>query len=114
MFYYSYQKTESAFKTTAERTTSLFGGLTNKISQMKNSESFKSFEEKVGSTLENVKVKFPNLILNLNLLMKIFQTKVSSSRSNSVHSFENYHEGARSTTSSVPQSPIIEEKPLPQ
>lgn len=53
----SYQKTESAFKTTAEKTSSLFGGLTNKISQMKNSDSFKSFEERVGSTLENVKVR---------------------------------------------------------
>lgn len=53
----SYQKTESAFKTTAEKTTSLFGGLSSKISQMKNSDSFKSFEERVGATLENVKVR---------------------------------------------------------
>uniref|UniRef100_A0A1B0DQZ0 Tumor protein D54 n=1 Tax=Phlebotomus papatasi TaxID=29031 RepID=A0A1B0DQZ0_PHLPP len=50
-----YQKTENVFKSTAEKTSSLFGGLSSKISQMKNSESFKSFEERVGSAYENVK-----------------------------------------------------------
>lgn len=58
--FYSFQKTESAVKTAAEKTSSLFsgitGGFTSKISQMKNSESFKSFEERVGSAYENVKV----------------------------------------------------------
>ncbi|XP_059615419.1 tumor protein D54 isoform X2 [Phlebotomus argentipes] len=88
-----YQKTENVFKSTAEKTSSLFGGLSTKISQMKNSESFKSFEERVGSAYENVK------------------TKVSNSRSNSVHSFSDYHEDSR--TSTAPQSPTIpEEKPL--
>ncbi|XP_055701382.1 tumor protein D52 isoform X3 [Phlebotomus papatasi] len=88
-----YQKTENVFKSTAEKTSSLFGGLSSKISQMKNSESFKSFEERVGSAYENVK------------------TKVSNSRSNSVHSFSDYHEDSR--TSTAPQSPTIpEEKPL--
>lgn len=69
-----YQKTESVIKTTAEKTTSLLGGLgsglTSKIGQLKNSESFRSFEEKVGSAYENVK------------------TKVTTSRSNSMQSFE--------------------------
>ncbi|XP_055686645.1 uncharacterized protein LOC129791973 isoform X6 [Lutzomyia longipalpis] len=88
-----YQKTENVFKSAGEKTSSLFGGLTTKISQMKNSESFKSFEERVGSAYENVK------------------TKVSNSRSNSVHSFSDYHEESR--TSTAPQSPSIpEEKPL--
>lgn len=48
-------------KSTAEKTTSLFGGLgtgfTSKMGQLKNSESFRSFEEKVGSAYENVKVR---------------------------------------------------------
>lgn len=58
--YNSYQKTESVVKTTAEKATTIFGGfgtgLTTKLGQIKNSESFRSFEEKVGSALENVKV----------------------------------------------------------
>ena len=43
-------------KATAEKTSSIFSGFTSKISQMKNSESFKSFEERVGGAYENVKV----------------------------------------------------------
>lgn len=69
-----YQKTESVIKTTAEKTTSLLGGfgssVTSKIGQLKNSESFRSFEERVGSAYENVK------------------TKVVTSRSNSTQSFD--------------------------
>ncbi|GAB0094704.1 uncharacterized protein DMENIID0001_100290 [Sergentomyia squamirostris] len=89
-----YQKTENVLKTTAEKTSSIFGGLTTKISAMKNSESFKSFEERMGSAYENVK------------------TKVSNSRSNSVHSFSDYHEESR--TSTAPQSPTIPEEKLPK
>ncbi|XP_069678342.1 uncharacterized protein [Periplaneta americana] len=67
-----YQKTESVIKTTAEKTTSLLGGfgssVTSKIGQLKNSESFRSFEERVGSAYEN--------------------TKVVTSRSNSTQSFD--------------------------
>lgn len=55
-----YQKTESAIKTTAEKTTSILGGLTsgltNRLSQMKKSDSYRSIEERVGSAYENVKV----------------------------------------------------------
>lgn len=69
-----YQKTESVIKSTAEKTTSLLGGLgsgiTMKIGQLKNSESFRSFEEKVGTAYENVK------------------TKVTTSRSNSMQGFD--------------------------
>ncbi|KAK7603169.1 hypothetical protein V9T40_003168 [Parthenolecanium corni] len=69
-----YQKTESVIKPIAEKTTSIFGGfgtgLTSKLGQLKNSESFRSLEEKVGSAYENVK------------------TRVSTSRSNSVQSFD--------------------------
>lgn len=69
-----YQKTESVIKSTAEKTTSLLGGLgsgiTMKLGQLKNSESFRSFEEKVGTAYENVK------------------TKVTTSRSNSMQGFD--------------------------
>lgn len=55
-----FQKTESALKTTAEKTTSILGGLTSgltyKLSQMKKSDSYRSIEERVGSAYENVKV----------------------------------------------------------
>jgi len=58
--FFRYQKTESVIKPIAEKTTSIFGGigsgLTNKLGQLKNSESFRSLEEKVGSAFENVKV----------------------------------------------------------
>lgn len=59
--YFSYQTAESALKSTAEKTTSIFGGLTSglssKITQMKKSDSYRSLEEKMGSAYENVKVK---------------------------------------------------------
>ncbi|XP_046810823.1 tumor protein D52 isoform X4 [Lucilia cuprina] len=68
-----FQRTESVLKSTGEKTASVFssitGGISSKFSQMKNSESMRSIEEKVGSAYENVK------------------TKVSTSRSGSVSSF---------------------------
>lgn len=68
-----FQKTESVFKTTAEKTTSILGGfgsgLSMKLGQMRNSDSFRSLEERVGSAYENMK------------------TKVVPSRSNSMQSF---------------------------
>ncbi|XP_019867449.2 tumor protein D52 isoform X1 [Aethina tumida] len=78
-----------------QKTTSVLGGITgsitNKIGQMRHSESFKSIEEKVGSAYENVK------------------TKVVS-RSNSTQSLD---EAGRSRSGSVVTSPTIpEEKPL--
>lgn len=58
---FRYQKTESVIKSTAEKTTSIIGGLTggitSKLGQMRNSESFRSIEERMGSAYENVKVK---------------------------------------------------------
>lgn len=57
---FRYQKTESVIKTTAEKTTSILGGITagvsSKLGQMRNSESFRSIEERVGTAYENVKV----------------------------------------------------------
>ncbi|XP_063699718.1 tumor protein D52 isoform X2 [Culicoides brevitarsis] len=82
-----FQKTESVVKTAAEKTSSLFsgitGGFTSKISQMKNSESFKSFEERVGNAYENVK------------------TKVSTSRSGSITSFNEVQDGSLATTPTI-------------
>jgi len=86
-----YHKTNEVVKTAAEKTSSLFSGFTTKLSQMKNSESFKSFEGKVGGAYESVK------------------TKVSTSRSGSVQSFNDIASSANNTT---PSSPIHEEKPI--
>ncbi|XP_065572794.1 tumor protein D54-like isoform X4 [Artemia franciscana] len=69
-----YQKTETVIKVTAEKTTSFFGGLGSNLSQkiggIKETATFKSLEEKVGSAYTNVK------------------SKVVTSRSNSTHDFE--------------------------
>ncbi|BES91980.1 Tumour protein D52 family [Nesidiocoris tenuis] len=95
-----YQKTESVIKATTEKTTSILGGigsgLTSKIGQLKNSESFKSFEEKVGSAYENVK------------------TKVSTSRSSSMQSFDDALREAegRRMTSPATTPTIKEDAPL--
>lgn len=60
IFLCSYQKTASALSTTAEKTTSIFGGLTSgissKITQMKKSDSYRTLEEKVDSAYNTVKV----------------------------------------------------------
>ena len=54
-----FQRTESVLKSTSEKTASVFGsitsGISSKFSQMKNSESMRSIEGKVGSAYENVK-----------------------------------------------------------
>lgn len=78
-----------------QKTSSVIGGIagniTNRLGQMRHSESFKSFEEKVGSAYENVK------------------TKVVS-RSGSNHSLD---EAGRSRSGSSVTSPTIpEDKPL--
>ncbi|XP_045024633.1 tumor protein D52 isoform X2 [Daphnia magna] len=57
----TYQKTETALKTTAEKTTTFLGGITGglsaKIGAVKNSDTFRSMEERVGSVYTNVKSK---------------------------------------------------------
>lgn len=56
-----YQKTETALKSTAEKTTSFLGGIgtgiTAKLGAVKNSDTFRSMEERVGSVYTNVKSK---------------------------------------------------------
>ncbi|XP_008207472.1 tumor protein D54 isoform X2 [Nasonia vitripennis] len=94
-----YQKTESVLKNTAEKTTSILGGfgsgLSMKIGQMRNSDSFRSLEEKVGSAYENVK------------------GRVTPSRSNSTQSFDEAlrEAGASRRASAAPSatSPTIPE-----
>jgi hypothetical protein len=79
----AYQKTESAIKATAEKTTSLFGGIgsamSQKIGALKNTESFRSMEERVSTAVSSVK------------------TKMGGSRSGSVQSFD---EALREATAS--------------
>uniref|UniRef100_A0A1B6LKQ0 Tumor protein D54 n=2 Tax=Graphocephala atropunctata TaxID=36148 RepID=A0A1B6LKQ0_9HEMI len=91
-----YQKTESVIKTTAEKTTSILGGLgsglTSKIGALKNSESFRSFEDKIGSAYENVK------------------TKVTTSRSNSMVNFEEALREAEANRKSPVTTPTINEE----
>lgn len=97
-----FQKTESVFKSTAEKTTSILGGfgsgISMKLGQMRNSDSFRSLEERVGSAYENVK------------------TKVVPSRSNSTQSFDDALREAEATrrASAVPlaTSPTIPEDKL--
>ncbi|XP_046810822.1 tumor protein D52 isoform X3 [Lucilia cuprina] len=82
-----FQRTESVLKSTGEKTASVFssitGGISSKFSQMKNSESMRSIEEKVGSAYENVKVSYEHN----NFMCQSHATKVSTSRSGSVSSF---------------------------
>ncbi|XP_017782873.1 PREDICTED: uncharacterized protein LOC108567111 [Nicrophorus vespilloides] len=80
-----------------QKTTSLIGGftggITNKIGQMRHSESFKSFEEKAASAIENVKTKVGGV-----------------SRSGSQQSLD---DALRSRSGSVATSPTIpEDKPI--
>lgn len=92
-----YQKTETALKTTAGKTTSVLGGITSKmtqkISEMKQSDSFRSFEERVGSAYENVKSKV-------------------SSRSSSVQSLSDLQNDERRNSVTTPTA-IPEEKTDP-
>lgn len=99
-----FQRTESVCKQAAGLTTSILGGfgsgITMKLGQMRNSDSFRSLEEKVGSAYENVK------------------GKVTPSRSASTQSFDEALREAEASrrasgVPSVATSPTIpEEKPL--
>ncbi|CAG4978310.1 unnamed protein product [Parnassius apollo] len=93
-----YQKTESVIKSTAEKTTSILGGITagvsNRLGQMRNSDSFRSIEERVGTAYENVKGKV-------------------ASRSNSTQSFDEALRDASRAPSGAASPTIPEHKPLP-
>ncbi|XP_058459816.1 tumor protein D52 isoform X1 [Malaya genurostris] len=92
-----YQKTETAIKSTAGKTTSVFGGITSKmtqkLSEMKQSDSYRSFEEKVGTAYENVRSKV-------------------SSRSSSVQSLSDLQNDDRRSSVTTPTA-IPEEKTVP-
>uniref|UniRef100_A0AAG5D5B9 Tumor protein D54 n=1 Tax=Anopheles atroparvus TaxID=41427 RepID=A0AAG5D5B9_ANOAO len=91
-----YQKTESALKTTAGKTTSVIGGfagkMTQKLTEMKQSDSYRSFEERVGTAYENVRSKV-------------------SSRSSSVQSLSDIQNDERRSSVTTPTA-IPEEKPI--
>lgn len=65
-------------KATAESTRSILGGFTQKIGQLKNSESFRSLEEKVGSAYENVKVEGSALNAFLVLIVELASVGVGT------------------------------------
>lgn len=105
-------------KPIAEGTKSLIGGfgtgITMKLGQLKNSESFRSLEEKVGSAYENVLVNEKNEINEkitagtnfLNNFTSSFQTRVTPSRSNSVQSFDDaLREADRNRSKSATNTP---------
>jgi len=52
-----YQKTAEGVKAGAEKTGAMFGGLSAKIAAIKESDTFRNLEEKVGSAYTNVKAK---------------------------------------------------------
>jgi len=102
----AYQKTESAIKATAEKTTSIFGGIGSAMSQklgaLKNTESFRSMEERMSSVATTVK------------------TKMGGSRSGSVQSFDEAlreatakegGEGAMKPNGTSTTTPNAEDKP---
>jgi len=100
----AYQKTSEAVKGVGEKTTSalgfLGGSFARKLGEAKNSTAFKSFEERVGSAVSNVR------------------TKMSGSRSNSTNSFEealNSMEAQRAQekqAATPTTSPNAENKPI--
>lgn len=51
----SYQKTTDVVKVASERTTQLFGSIGRKIGEMKNSPTYRSIEERMGSAYTNVR-----------------------------------------------------------
>jgi len=99
----AYQKTTEVLKGAGEKTTSVFGSLggsvARKLGEVKNSNAFKSFEERVGTVASSVK------------------SKISTSRSNSTNSFEEAlnsteRKSSISATSPITSAPIPEDNPL--
>ncbi|KAI5712749.1 hypothetical protein M8J75_010847 [Diaphorina citri] len=91
-----YQSAESLVKPVAEKATNILGGfgsgISTKLGQIKSSESFRSFEEKVGNAYENVK------------------TKVSTSRSISMQSFDEALAAGSGNITSPASTPVIPEE----
>jgi len=91
-----YQKTSELVKGAGEKTFSVFGGLgesfRNKLGEVKNSNTFKSFEERVGSTVYTVK------------------NKMGGSRSSSMNFDETMDENRRNSQTATNQqtAPIVE------
>ncbi|XP_076059909.1 tumor protein D52-like isoform X4 [Oratosquilla oratoria] len=91
----TYQKTAGALSAAGEKTSSLFGGLGAKIGQIKETPTFKSFEERVGSAYNSARATagLPS------------QTRMGGSRSNSTQNFEDAlkeAEGEKAANGSTP------------
>uniref|UniRef100_A0A8D8VUP9 Tumor protein D52 n=1 Tax=Cacopsylla melanoneura TaxID=428564 RepID=A0A8D8VUP9_9HEMI len=116
-----YQSAENLVKPVAEKATNILGGfgsgISTKLGQIKSSESFRSFEEKVGSAYENVKHLLGRSTIASDSSASTttpsdgFQTKVSTSRSSSVQSFDDaLAAGNRTNIVSPPSTPVIPEE----
>ncbi|XP_076059907.1 tumor protein D55-like isoform X3 [Oratosquilla oratoria] len=93
--FHVYQKTAGALSAAGEKTSSLFGGLGAKIGQIKETPTFKSFEERVGSAYNSARATagLPS------------QTRMGGSRSNSTQNFEDAlkeAEGEKAANGSTP------------
>lgn len=55
-FCFRYQKTAGAMSAVSEKTGAIFGGIGAKFGQLKETPTFKSFEERVGSVYTTAKV----------------------------------------------------------
>ncbi|XP_003747681.1 uncharacterized protein F13E6.1 [Galendromus occidentalis] len=87
----AYQKTTDVVKVASEKTTQLFGSIGRKIGEMKNSPTYRSIEERMGSAYTNVRSSI-------------------SSRSNSLYSFNG--DGSAAPTPAQEEKPIVAEEPL--
>ncbi|XP_042896993.1 tumor protein D54 isoform X2 [Parasteatoda tepidariorum] len=95
-----YQKTSQTLKTATEKTSSVLGSLgatmSKKLGDVKNSSTFRSFEERMGSAYSNVK------------------TRMGTPRSTSLYNFQEVVNGSDRRAASTASTPIIPERgPIP-
>ncbi|OTF80612.1 hypothetical protein BLA29_002160 [Euroglyphus maynei] len=90
----AYQKTTEAVKMGQASVMGTLGSVARKLGEVKNTNAFKSFEEKVGYAVTNVKTKI-------------------ASRSNSTTNFDDALKNSENSTTTPVHSPMIpEDKPL--
>lgn len=118
---HSYQKTADTVKAASEKTTTMigtFGGsVARKLGEVKNSNAFKSFEERVGYAVTNVKVRAWVLFYIFLMIFYEFSQSKISSRSNSTNNFDDALRNSESnnglsSTTNVTSPTIPEDKPL--
>ncbi|XP_003746354.1 tumor protein D54 [Galendromus occidentalis] len=86
----AYQKTTDAVKVAGEKTNQLFGSIGRKLGEMKNTPTYRSIEERMGSAYTNVRSSI-------------------SSRSSSLYSFNG--DGSTAPTPAQEEKPIVAEQP---